>query len=466
MINEAKTKETASCVPNEYFTKKLSSEKYLITTRHRCFLILDPAEYELLRNGTFQKDCALFEKLENAGIIITEKSVKTIVHSFEKQFLYMLAPRTYRINLSNVCNLRCTYCLANAGESAEMTMSPETLDACIKFILSDPGNMLYIEFQGGEPLAKFDMIKEFVAKLRDDAKALNKKIISTAIVSNLTLMTEEIATHLLENNIGLCSSLDGPKELHDTNRRFLDGTGSYEIVTKWIAYLGKRGKKINLLPTITKHSITFGAKSIIDEYLKWNCKKINFRPVYAVGRAKDNKNLHVSEKEFIEFWKSGIEYMAELTLNGTVVYDTTIQAMLRNMYNSHKSYMCMRKPCGAGISHMSINPDGTIHPCDLAKTIPALVIGTVHDTFFDVAMRTIYLHARTLESQPLCDTCVFGPYCGSCYTRAYTRFSDTTPKTPQDFECKVHKAMYTYLFEKLLDEKYKKVFEIWIESKW
>lgn len=452
--------------PNEYFTKKLSNGNYLVTTRHRQFAYLDADEYNLLYRGQVRENKKLFEKLENAGIIFTEKNVRRIIGSYEKQYLFLFFPPSFRINLSNECNLACSYCLSNAAPSQHETMTEEIMDATIRFMLSAPGKKFYLEFQGGEPLAKFGEIKKFVEKIGCASNAKKKEIEKIVFVSNLTLMTEEIAEYVLENNIGLCSSLDGPEELHDSQRAFWGGGGTYKTVTKWLDYFRKRGKPINTLPTLTAASIKFGAKKIIDEYLGRGCTRIPIRAVIPVGRAKQNNSIAYSAEDFAAFWKDAIEYMAEITLAGKTVFDPNTQAMLRNMMDGPMSYMCMRKPCGGAISHMSVSCDGTIMPCDLSKTVSEMALGNVRESdYLDVALRTIHMNARTSDFQPLCDTCAFGPYCGNCLTRTRAVFSDEIPRTPRDFECNINKAMFAYLFEKMQDEKYSKVFRIWAKQR-
>ncbi|MCK4555254.1 MAG: SPASM domain-containing protein [Candidatus Aenigmarchaeota archaeon] len=461
----SKTKENTDVCVNEYFSERLGS-KYLVTTRHGGFAFLSREEYDVLFRGTFTENDELFKKLNNVGILISKENIKNIIFSFEKQLAYFLAPKAYMINLSNECNLMCKYCHANATPDNAETMAEEIMDKTIKFMASSPAKGFYIEFQGGEPLAKFNGIKKFMKKLNASANETGKKIISAVIVSNMTLMTEEIAKFIIENNIGICSSLDGPKELHDLQRQYVDGSGSYDLVTKWLAYLKDHKKTVNILPTITSYSIKFGAKKIVDEYVKLGARRVMFRPVYCVGRGKANKKeLAVPAEEFVRFWKESIDYMVELTEKGTLTYDSQIQSMLRNMTGFPRSYMCMRMPCGAGISQASISPDGTIFPCDLAKTMPDLALGNVNESYLDVFSRAIPMYARTAEANPLCDTCAFSAYCGICYSRTYATFRDIIPRTPVSFECKVNKAMFTYLFEKLQDERYKKVFEQWVRLK-
>lgn len=465
MPNTKQTNTSPVYAPNEYFPKKMDTKKYLVTTRHGGFAFLSSEEYDMLRHGTFPENKALSEKLERAGLIITQKNTEQIITAFEKQYVFLLAPRKFIINISNDCNLRCRYCHANAGTGQIATMDIKTMDATINFILSAPINAIHIEFQGGEPLAKFELVREFIAKIKKSAEQACKRIASVVIVTNMTLMNEEIAKYILENEIGLCSSLDGPEEIHDAHRMFRGGGGTHKTVSKWLSYFSKLDKTVNALPTITSHSLKFGAKSIIDEYLRKGCTEVMLREVYPIGRAIQNKDLYITPEKFIQFWKEGIEYMAKLSLEGKIVFDPTILAMLKNVMGFPTSYMCMRKPCGAGVSQLSISPDGKIFPCDLTKTMPKLNIGTVHNSYIDIALKTLDLISRTSEAQPLCDTCEFGAYCGTCVAGAYATFSDTISRTPRDFECKVNKAMFTYIFEKMQNEQYMKVFELWIKQR-
>lgn len=450
-------------VQNEWFSERIG-KKYLVTTRHGGFAFLDDGEYARLWNGTFQENEALLEKLTNAGIALVKEQMPEIVRSFQKKFLFAFAPKVYMINMSNECNLGCIYCFANATQKSA-AMSKENLENTCSFIVSSPEKEFSIEFQGGEPLAKFGMIKEFVKTIRHHAERSSKKIHSIVIVTNMTLMTEEIANYILENNIGFCSSLDGPEILHDMHRSFLGGGGSYNVITKWLAYFRERGKTINLMPTITSYSLKFDASAIIDEHRRWGSRRITFRPVYRVGRATNNESMWLQAEEFIQYRIKGIEYMVSLSEKGEIIYDVEVQAMLKNILGFPQAYMCMRKPCGAGVSQLSVSPDGSIFPCDLAKTMPELSVGNVKENYYDVVARTLQFIVRTCEFQPLCDTCTFGAYCGTCFTRTYAAFKDSVSRTPRDFDCKVNKAMFRYLFEKLQDERYRKIFELWAKQR-
>ena len=60
--------------------------------------------------------------------------------------------------VTNACNNRCLYCQANGiGEANQM--SEEVADMTLLRIKDSPSKRITIEFQGGEPLLNFNIIK-------------------------------------------------------------------------------------------------------------------------------------------------------------------------------------------------------------------------------------------------------------------------------------------------------------------
>jgi len=57
------------------------------------------------------------------------------------------------------------------------------------------------------------------------------KPISFTITTNGSLLTEEMVEEFLKYNTKLTISLDGPKQIQDKNRVYLDGSGTYDIVS-------------------------------------------------------------------------------------------------------------------------------------------------------------------------------------------------------------------------------------------
>lgn len=73
--------------------------------------------------------------------------------------------------VTNKCNLNCIYCQAHSQSSSlNCSMTKETGRKAIDFALQSPNKSLTFEFQGGEPLLNFDVIKDMI----DYSKTVNK----------------------------------------------------------------------------------------------------------------------------------------------------------------------------------------------------------------------------------------------------------------------------------------------------
>lgn len=448
---------------NEYFMKCLGDDRILITTRHGSWCELNRKEYDLLQKHQYESDKKLLEKLKEAGIILTHENVEFVVKRLALMFHeYGQHNFTCVINLTNRCNLGCAYCLADSdADTEESDMSIEQMYSLVNFINSSPWTLIDVEFQGGESLLRFDLVKEFVNVIETNLDK-HKKIGQFIIVTNLTHFNEEIADYLVNKNFRIGSSLDGPRELHDFQRGFTDGSGSYDKVIWWADYLKKRKIHVGFSSTITKKSFEFGARAVIDEYLKRGMKYVMFRSLIPCGRGVDREDLKMDPDDFFEFWKDGVDYLVELADRGVHMSEKNVKQMVKNIFTPYRRYMCLRKPCGAAISQMSFMPDGSIYACDSGKRIDALKIGNyVSGNYSDTLLNSLQLRTLSSEAQPLCDTCVYTAFCGTCISRVFSRWSDSVARTPKDFDCIVHKRMFTYLFEKMNDPKYMKVFRRW-----
>ena len=445
---------------NEYFTKSLADNRILVTTRHGSWCELDKREYDLLQRQNFEHDKVLFKKLKDIGIILTESNVESVVKRTALMFDdYRQRNFTCVINLTNKCNLDCAYCLAESGPNQdEQDMSIENMYSLVKFINGSPWDSIDIEFQGGESTLRFDLIRKFVEIIESNLDK-HKEIRHFVLVTNLTCFNKEIADYIVKKNFRIGSSLDGPEKLHDFQRAFPDESGSYEKVVYWADYLKKRGVHIGFSSTITKKSLEFGARAIIDEYMNRGMEYVMLRPFTSCGRGEDRTDLVMEPEDFFKFWKDAVDYLVELADNRIYMSEKNLGQMINNIFTPYRTYMCLKRPCGAAISQMSFMQDGSIYACDSGKRIEALKIGNyVSGKYADTLLNSLQLRTLSSEAQPLCDTCVYTAFCGTCISRMFSSWSDSVGRTPRDFDCKVHKWMFTYIFKKMNYPRYAKLF--------
>ena len=85
-------------------------------------------------------------------------------------------------------------------------------------------------------------IVQFIVEYATSKAQHLEKNVSFSLVSNLTLLSEEKLTWLLDRGVDICTSLDGDHVTHNHNRTGYDGD-SYERVTYWMKRLDEEKRK-------------------------------------------------------------------------------------------------------------------------------------------------------------------------------------------------------------------------------
>ncbi len=147
------------------------------------------------------------------------------------------------------CNLRCKYCIYsgnynNQREHGINNMSFETAKKAIdRFYITQMNairnnalHMPLIGFYGGEPLMNFELIKQSV----NYAKEIFKYNITFLVTTNGTVMNDEIAEFLIDNNFALSVSLNGDETENDRLRVFENGSGIFNSIMKNMSFLREK----------------------------------------------------------------------------------------------------------------------------------------------------------------------------------------------------------------------------------
>src|SRR4030066_2589232 len=107
------------------------------------------------------------------------------------------------------CNSRCVYCQVSSRAPSEQgcSMSVETAREVVEMIFKTRSPSIKIEFQGGEPLLRFDLVKRIVAEA-EDVNRQHGKYISFVICTNLTLLKADHLSFLKDHDVLISTSLD------------------------------------------------------------------------------------------------------------------------------------------------------------------------------------------------------------------------------------------------------------------
>lgn len=451
---EAYATDSIPYVLNEYSKKTLADGDILVTARHGGWAILNPHEFRLFRHGKVEEDPELYNTLVQQGLIITDGNADGVASRYGKKHAQVFEGTSLHILTPTLrCNQKCSYCYASSkpAEACEYDMSKDTAKAVVDFIFQCPAKNITIEFQGGEPLLNFPVVKLVVNRALDKANKTGK-LMNFNLVSNLTLIDDKKISFIKKNRINLCSSLDGPKELHDKCRRYDSGKGTYEDVVNAVGLLKEKKVSVSLMPTITRHSLPFW-KEMVDEYVRLGMDRFWARRLNFTGFAEKSwKDIGYTPAEFFRFWRNSIEYIFKLNQKGTYIEDGLAGILLKNvLFLEYTKFVCLASPCGCAWGQSAYNYKGDIYSCDEARSVEEFRLGNVHsDTYQGLYSSACVMNIVRLTTGESfnCMNCVYHPFCGPCLVDNYGESKN--PLRNLGYSCDIRKRTFGYVFKDIL----------------
>jgi His-Xaa-Ser system radical SAM maturase HxsB len=400
------------------------------------------------------------------------RTKKSFLEGFTKLHIFVTSLR---------CNQSCPYCqVSRQGEEADrgrFDMSQEVLRKSVELMLSTPAPRITMEFQGGEPLVNFDLVREAV-RLAEEQSQRAGKTIDYVLCTNLSLLEDAHLDFCKQHSVLISTSLDGPAELHDKNRPLGRGLPSHAIVTRNIARaqeaLGKQA--VSALMTTTRHSLAH-AEAIVDEYLRMDLGSMFVRELNPFGFAvRTAREVGYGTPEFVRFYKEVLSYIIEVNRAGRTFTEAYATMVLRKILTPWPiGFVDLQSPAGAGIGVVLYNYDGNVYASDesrmLAETgdqtfrLGHVLEDTYQDIFLGETMQAIAA-ASCSESLAGCSDCVYQPYCGADPVRHYRTQGDLFGNRATSSHCGKHMSLISHLFDLLLggDPDVERIFWAWINE--
>lgn len=285
-----------------------------------------------------------------------------------------------KVEVNRSCPLNCLHCSSNACPKA-----PERLDLRkIKELLSEfvylGGERLCIS--GGEPL-----YYEELADLIDSCRGTNLKVslYTTGITPNggsLKPMSERVATFLADRYVKVVFSLHGAcAKTHDTLTQV---QGSFDSTITAIERAIEAGisAEVHVVPTVLNFRELTDIIKLIDSY---NIKKVSWLRFVPQGRGFFNRHLlQLSSKQLGELGQKKLQLQED---HPNLVIRT----------GAPFNVLCAQVParCEAGLSVLTINPDGSVSPCDAFKRF------RIDDDFGNIlnhSLSEVWLKSRFLNA--------------------------------------------------------------------
>lgn len=460
-----------------YFNFKKFGNRYLLTNDFGNYAFLSEKNFKaVLKNEKLSKK--QYEELVNKQFIYLEETQEFVKNHFQKlkEYKEYLESSTvlHIFVVSKNCNYRCIYCQAGElNQKEEQLMSKETAQKAVDIAFESPAHFLTFEFQGGEPLTNFEVIQFIIEYSKQkNSEIKNHKEIEYQVVSNLSLLTEKMILYFRENNVSVCTSIDGNKALQNQNRPY-PGYDSYEATIQNFQKLKQKGVNVSALLTTSKFSLN-KYKSIVDEYVRLGLNIITVRPLTMLGKAAWNfDKIGYSPEEFLTFYRRILKYIIQKNQKGIFLVEGIASILLSKIFNGKSpNYMELRSPCGAAIGQLAYYYDGNIYTCDEGRMLAEMgdnkfCLGNVFQSHYDNLIQNEctkeMCHASCLESASCCHSCVYMPYCGTCPVVNYAKTGEMVLTHKNDYKCQIMSGILDTLFTYIeKDKSALRVFQSWL----
>ena len=301
---------------------------------------------------------------------------------------------------SSACNLRCVYCFytdvsANRHVSNYGMMSRDIAEAVIKRALTGTRRVTF-GFQGGEPtlwgIERFRFFVEAVNRLNTGGAEIRY-----ALQTNGILLNEEWADFFKEHGFLIGLSLDGYKELHDSNRVDAAGQSCFGKVIRAAALLRKAKAEFNILSVVTSKSASH-AEKLYRFYQSQNFGFLQFIPCIDDFESAGSS---LSAAQYGSFLKTMFDLWYRDRMAGR---DISIRFFddLMGMYKGYPPQQCSMN--GSCPVQFTVESDGGVYPCDF-YVLDKWRLGNVRTAGFEAMLTVKEARQFIAESLPVNEEC-------------------------------------------------------------
>lgn len=355
--------------------------------------------------------------LKSRGMVIDCEDVN------ETAFLHTLARRmeppaqlSYVILVPTLrCDLSCAYCqVSRAAKNARgYDWDETTLASTIAYLDKNGGKTIQIEFQGGEPTLRMDLI-ERVAQFARQRFEKPRFVICT----NLSNLDNDLRAFIEQEDVSISTSLDGPIWLHQKQRTETEPTTNAFLRNLREACRLAPGR-VHALPTLDVDALP-SPNELLDAFDEFGLRSIYLRPVTYHGFARKR---HPTSVAYDPRWAAFYERVIEEIINRNqdakddpweeFYLSHLLKRLLRPGENSHAD---LRSPNWLAYDHQVIDFNGQIYPTDEARMLARsglidLSVGHVSSGIDDERRRSLQSNAFN-AFDPWCSRCPYQAACG------------------------------------------------------
>lgn len=147
-----------------YFNFKVFKDKILLTNDLGRYVFVKKNEFKNIINNNIDLQSTVGKELLDNKMIYNETDYEfSATNKYELRDIKSytnIATSLHIFVVTTMCNMSCVYCQANNGIMVPyLKMNKEIAEKSVDIALQSPSKILTFEFQGGEPLLNFEIIK-------------------------------------------------------------------------------------------------------------------------------------------------------------------------------------------------------------------------------------------------------------------------------------------------------------------
>lgn len=316
------------------------------------------------------KESTLAPALLSESCIDTDKTTEDVADAIARAIIGRRGSPIGHLELLLTlnCNHRCDYCFVHGkGQVNDMPLS--VAKQAVDFLITASGGLgnVHILPFGGEPLLRFDLVREVVEYAKERARTrVPPKAVSFSFTTNGTLLDEEKMAFFQRHGIMVLLSLDGDRETHDRHRRMANGGSSYETVVENLPMIRYYQPWLGTRMTVHPDAIKEMARNF-EHLVSLGINQFIIGPATGIPWTIEQWADYESESQMIRILHRFAELRPSMPLR-------------INMFERNIESVPGRQKglwgCGAGKGRIAVAADGSLYPC--SKVVGVDGLGQTH----------------------------------------------------------------------------------------
>ncbi len=367
-------------------------------------------------------DVEVVNKMITAGLLSADEMENQGLCSFSPQVL------SSWLHLTDRCNLRCSYCyLPHVREDMSSETGKAAIDAIFRSAIANKFQQVKLKYAGGESLLRYPLILELHSYAKQLAE-VHELSLEEVVLSNGTLLTDEMAKMLKLLDIRLMISMDGKGHYHNSQRPYAGGRGSFKDVSGAVDMALSYGLVPNISVTVSSRTAE-GLPDIMEWILERELPfSLNFYRENELSAS--HADLQLDEQKIINGMKAAFKVIEDNLPRRGFLGGIIDRA---NLSASHTH------TCGVGQNYLVFDQNGQVAKCQMHIRKPITNIQAA-DPLAVIRADKIGIQNISVEEKEGCKTCEWKYWCaGGCSLATYRATGRYDVKSPN---CNIYKALY------------------------